>query len=323
MDKVSVIIPARNEPYLAKTIEDLFAKAGGEIEVVVVLDGYRPDPPLRERRNLILHHNIKPVGMRAALNQAALNSNGKYLLKIDAHSMVGENYDVILQEDCEYDWLTVPSRYALEVEDWKRREGMPTEYLFLTFPYVQEEQFGTGLHGKKWTGATRGKEGWWEPERKFKDKLLDDIIIWQGSCWFMHRQQYYDIDMLDTRYSYNMFQEANELAFKTWLSGGRLLVNKKTWYAHWHKKGGTAGYGLSKQAKLDTEKTSTHFWMNNRWIKQVRSVRWLIDKFMPMPGWPENWEEEKARHEVESPELWAGKNIRVFDQNGWEGLKWT
>lgn len=323
MDKVSVIIPARNEPWLVSTVEDLFAKAGGQVEVIVVLDGYRPEPPLRERRNLTLLYNVKPVGMRAALNQAALHASGKYLLKIDAHSMVGPEYDLILQADCEPNWMTIPSRYALEAEVWQRREGMPTEYLYLTFPYVQEEQFGTGLHGKKWCIGTRGKDGWWKMENERKAILLDDIIIWQGSCWFINRQYYYDIDMLDTRYSYNMFQEANELAFKVWLSGGRLLVNKKTWYAHWHKKGGTAGYGLSKQAKLDTEKFSTWYWMNNKWPKQTRPVKWLIDKFMPMPGWPENWEAEKLRYETEQPELWAGKNIRIFDQNGWEGLRWT
>ena len=44
-NKVSVLIAARNEPYLDRTIADAFNKAQGEVEVIAVLDGYRPDIP--------------------------------------------------------------------------------------------------------------------------------------------------------------------------------------------------------------------------------------------------------------------------------------
>lgn len=38
--KVSVIIPSRNGmPYTQKTVDDLIAKAEGDIEIIVVLDG--------------------------------------------------------------------------------------------------------------------------------------------------------------------------------------------------------------------------------------------------------------------------------------------
>ena len=43
MPKTSVLIPARNEPYLVKTIEDVFQKAAGEIEVIAVLESYWPE----------------------------------------------------------------------------------------------------------------------------------------------------------------------------------------------------------------------------------------------------------------------------------------
>ena len=46
--RVSVIIPSRNERFLTKTVIDLLAKAQGDIEIIAVLEGYWPDPPLPE-----------------------------------------------------------------------------------------------------------------------------------------------------------------------------------------------------------------------------------------------------------------------------------
>ena len=79
----------------------------------------------------------------------------KYLMKLDAHSMVGEGYDEILQRDCEKDWMSVPSRYSLDAENWQIRTGKwrAVEYNYLTFPYLHDDQYGIGFHGKKLTGG--------------------------------------------------------------------------------------------------------------------------------------------------------------------------
>ena len=65
---ISVIIPARNEPYLQQTIDDLFKKASGEIEVTAILDGYWPQPILRDDKRLRLIHYYPARGMRNAIN---------------------------------------------------------------------------------------------------------------------------------------------------------------------------------------------------------------------------------------------------------------
>ena len=38
-DKVSVIIPARNERFLAATVRGLLDNAVGDVEIIVMLDG--------------------------------------------------------------------------------------------------------------------------------------------------------------------------------------------------------------------------------------------------------------------------------------------
>ena len=54
---LSVIIPSRNNEYLQRTIDDLLEKAEGEIEIIVVLDGYWPSPMLvHDIRVSIIHH---------------------------------------------------------------------------------------------------------------------------------------------------------------------------------------------------------------------------------------------------------------------------
>jgi len=56
MSKTSVVIPSRNEPYLSNTVNDLLTKAKEDIEVIVVLDGYWPDPILQDDKRLIFIH---------------------------------------------------------------------------------------------------------------------------------------------------------------------------------------------------------------------------------------------------------------------------
>jgi len=291
---LSILIPARDDhQYLENTIAGLFKNAKGEIEVIVMLDGYWPNPPLTNRNNLTIVHVSKVHGMRVNVNAAARIAKGKYIMKLDAHCMVGEGFDEILKKDCEKDWLVVPSRYSLDAENWKRGRG-PIDYLYLTYPYLDDDQFGYGLHGKKWVGKNMGAKEYYRKENENKDKKIDDIMTFQASCWFMHRNLFFEIDCYDTE-NYGFFQEAQEIGMKVWLSGGRVIRNKNTWYAHWHKGPNAKvgrGFKLSKRQKRLDETFSADFWMNNKWHKQTRKMSWFVEHFWPIPGWPEGWESE-------------------------------
>ena len=90
--------------------------------------------------------------------------------------------------------------------------------------------------------------------------------------------------------------EAQEIGNKAWLSGGQVKVNKKTWYAHWHRD--RTGYGFNhEQQKVFHESVakgrnySTDYWLNNKWPKRVHDFGWLLEKFWPVPTWPDNWQE--------------------------------
>lgn len=283
MSKVSVVIPAGREKYLQRTIDDVLKNARGEIEVVAFSDGTWPDPPLRDDHRVILVQSSAQTGMRNAINSAVDVATGKYIMKLDAHCCVAEGFDEVLKADCEHDWLVVPRRYALEEETWTPGRQKPDQQ------YIAPPKERPADNPKYWDAGLGGKE--W---RQYKsDKEIDDLMSFQGSCYFMHRDYYIELGYLDESVWGTFIKEAQEIGVKVWLSGGRCVRNKKTWYAHWHKgKENHRGYYLSRREIHKGDQASIDMWMNNKWPKQTRDFKWLIDKFSPVPGW-ENFDWEK------------------------------
>ena len=279
MVDVSVIIPARNEQFLMPTIEDLVRNARSEIEVIAVLEGYWPDEMVDDPHVHYIH-NGTPRGMRGAINQGAALAKGKYLMKCDAHCAFSEGFDEALMADCEEDWIAVPRRWSLNPEEWRPREKSPVDYLYLCFPDNPNDRGGPTLHGRVW--------GQKNNDPALRDVMVDDLMSAQGSCYFMHRDYFHRLELLDEE-SYGSFSnEFQEVGLKCWLSGGRVVRNKNCWYAHLHKgrKYGR-GWPLGKGA-VDQAARMTNRWMPGRnWRGQDRDIRWLVHKFWPVPGWSE------------------------------------
>ena len=202
----SIIIPSRNEEFLAKTVDDIFAKATGEFEVVVILD--EKNQELEPRSNLrVIKKNGKP-GLRSAMNQAINATKGKYVMKTDAHCMFGEGFDEILAADCNDNWVVIPRRYSLLPEEWKINYLRPIiDYKYLVFPFVHE------IHSVK----TGGK--WYQRAIDRTELLIDDNMAFQGSCWFTTKKHLSNIDgfSIETSSGDEFVLESEELSNKTWL----------------------------------------------------------------------------------------------------------
>lgn len=294
---LSVIIASRVDQYLQKTVDDLLEKADGEIEVIVVLDGYWPNPPLKEDPRVVIIHQgtiHDNLGMREAINAGVSIARGKYIMKIDEHCMVDQGYDLKLAADCQDNWVVIPRRFRLEPDSWTLLEDgrPPIDYMQIDYPYQRPYDRTCGLHGGEWR--------WRHYDRKHI--LIDDTMSWQGSCWFTTKA-YWDklLFPLETSKYGTFTHESQEIGMKVWLSGGRLVVNKKTWYAHYHKGKKGKGYGFSRaqyaRHMADMEKGrlfAIDYWVNDKWDSPARihSFQWLMDKFWPVPGWPDNWQEQ-------------------------------
>lgn len=292
MSRLSVCIPARNEPFLHRTIEEAFGKAWGDVEVVVLLDGAAPVEPIVEREGLVVLENLNAVGLGAGTRQMAERATGEYMLKLDAHCLLADGYDQALKEVCGERDLVVPARYQLKDATWTRGYG-PIHYLYVTYPWIGEPQFGAGLHGKKWQGPDGlGTDYFW-PERAWKDRHpTDEIIAFQGSAYCMHRERFLALGGVDDRYM--LWQESQCIGMKVWQSGGRCLRAKHTWYAHLHKGSRHGrGYWIRKRKMHEANLYSADYWMNDRWEHPLkeRGTRWVVEHFWPIPGWPEDWDD--------------------------------
>lgn len=301
MAKVSVIIPARNEKYLIPTISDVLSKAAGDVEVVAVLEDCAKAnfiPSVQEwsavqaqwsnRLTTIYHTQSK--GMRPAINAAAasaISRGAKYLFKLDAHCSVAEGWDETLKADCDKDWIVVPRRKRLDPTTWTLQDvGKPdVDYHYLSFPDDPNDFGGPGLNGKVWYERIKARLDKSEYE-------IDDEMSSQGSAWFMHAEYFTRMGFMDTE-SYGPFwNEFQELGLSCWLSGGQVKVNKRTWYAHWHKGRAGRGYHLP-ESWLKMGRNFTMNWLYNEANpRQTRPFKWIIEHFAPVPGWPEDWEKQ-------------------------------
>jgi hypothetical protein len=114
------------------------------------------------------------------------------------------------------------------------------------------------------------------------------------------RKNFWELELSDEKLG-NWGNQGIEVACKTWLSGGRVLVNHDTWYAHMFRtQGGDFGFPWPNSGD-ETNKTKENvkklFW-GNTWSKQTRPLSWLIEKFWPVPSWTEGQLEALKKAEI-------------------------
>ena len=313
--RVSIIIPSRNERHLQRTIDSLLTNAAGDVEVIAILDGGPwPDPPLRADKRLIVVRHNDPMGMRPSINEGAQIASGEFLLKCDAHCIFAPGYDAVLKEDCDPQTLVVPIRHSLDPIVWERdgeqaalNKRKSWQYTSLTFPYAVTE-YGAGIHAVTLP---------WDKNKRLNDErqhlLVDDLLSFQGSCWFQCRDTFLKDGPLDhgAFYFYGEAQESGLLRY--WLRGRRCVVSKKTFYGHLHKgrehRGADGrqgrGFYLSLQRKRECEALITDICVNNKWPGQTRTFEsvieqfwWIISRMEGRFAWPSDWRDWEKHRQV-------------------------
>ncbi len=279
---VSVIIPSRNEIYLEPTIKSVLQSAKGEIEVIVILDGWLPNPPINTHDNRVkFYHFAEAQGQRQAVNYGAKIASGEYIMKLDAHCSVDEGFDIKLAENCQYDWTVVPRMYNLDPDTFRPKEfedfdmavrrRKVHDYMYVGFD--EHDNIRTLYYPNNINRRLH-----------MRPDIIDDTMSLMGCCFFMHKDRYWELEGLDENHG-GWGQMGVEIALKAWLSGGALKVNKNTWFAHLFRrdKGGFP-YKLT-QNEIDKARTySNDLWLNDKWHLAKRPLKWLIDKFNP-PTW--------------------------------------
>lgn len=301
MPNLSVIIPARNELFLNRTVQDVLSKMRGDTEVITVCDGTWPAEPLSDHPRLTVIHFSASVGQRAATNLGVSISRAKYVMKLDAHCSVDEGFDVKLTANCDRDWTVVPRLYNLHAFNWHCGKCGNETYQGPT-PVKCEKcdavdgftrsivwkprlarrsdfmRFDSELHFQYWRDYEKRQESYGD---------ICDVMGNLGACWLMHRDRYWELGGMDEAHG-SWGQMGTEISCKSWLSGGRQVVNKTTWYSHMFRtQGGDFGfpYPLKQEQINAAREYSRKLWIDGAWKGAKRKLSWLIAKFSPVPGW--------------------------------------
>jgi hypothetical protein len=104
------------------------------------------------------------------------------------------------------------------------------------------------------------------------------------------RKKYWELNLCDEEFG-SWGQQGTEVACKTWLSGGEVKVNKKTWYSHlFRTQGSDFGFPYPQSSRQieNARKRSRELFLNDKWPKAIHPFSWLLEKFKPIPDWTED-----------------------------------
>lgn len=218
-------------------------------------------------------------------------------MKCDAHCAFDEGFDVKMMDEMHDDWTMVPIMRNLHVFDWvcsdghRRYQGhsgpceecgketkMDIVWIAKTNPQSTSYTFDIDPHFQYFREFKKRPEG--------KGDITETMSL-QGSCFMVTRDKFFELNLCDESFG-SWGSQGVEIAVKTWTSGGRVVCNHKTFYAHlFRTKGGDFGFPwpVSGKQTQRAKKYAKDLFFNNKWDKQIRPLSWLIERFKPVPVW--------------------------------------
>ena len=315
---ISILIPARNEMFLAKTIEDILQHSEADTEVIAVMDGKWSDPPVEQNERVNVIYLPVSIGQRAATNLACRIAKGKYVAKVDAHCSFNQGFDRVMIEGFKKmgdDCTMVPTMRNLHAFDWKChrcgykkyqgptptecpdcvKKGIPVKDSASKFkrkmiwygkprPQSNSYCFDSDPHFQYFNDYTRRSEY----ERMLNETGgFTETMSLQGSFFMMTKERYVDLNICDESFG-SWGSQGIEVAVKSWLSGGRVFVNHNTWYAHMFRTQGgdfSFPYPMRQSQVVDAKNKVRELFYNKKWEGQVLPLSWLVELFWPVNGW--------------------------------------
>jgi glycosyltransferase involved in cell wall biosynthesis len=296
--KLSVCLPARNEEFLARTVQDLLEHKSPETEIIIGCDGNWPDPPINNHPDVKILFYPESIGQRAMTNQCVKLSRADYILKLDSHCSVDEGFDVKMIEAFKKEGdnvVMVPMMKNLHVFDWKcpkcgkrtyqdTGDICPVDGNKMRKKIVWQPRAGSSNSAYcfdsephfQYFGDLKGKH------KESGEDIVETMSL-QGSCFMASREKYWELNLCDESFG-SWGSQGIEVACKTWLSGGRVLVNRGTWYAHCFRTKAVFGfpYQLSGRQVQGAKVLAKDLFFKNKWPKAIHPLSWLVEKFWPI-----------------------------------------
>jgi len=202
---LSILIPAGNETFTARTVADILEHSPAQTEIIVVLDGEWADPPILQNERVTVIKLCESIGQRAATNLAVRLARGKYVMKCDAHCAFAPGFDTVLLADMQDDWTVVPTMKNLHAFDWvcpcghrtyqgaKRCQKCGNEDVTMDVVWIAKPspnstsyRFDNTMHFRYWGEYARRPEAQGD---------LSETMSLQGSCWMVSKEKYFELDL--------------------------------------------------------------------------------------------------------------------------------
>ncbi len=300
MFDLSILIPARKELHLAKTVEDILKNIRGNTEIIIVLDGEWADPGIPDNDRVRIVYHPEPVGQRAATNEACRLSKAKYVMKVDAHCAFDEGFDQKMLDaykELDDNVTMVPVMRNLHVFDWvcpdgHRRYQSPSGNCKECGKETQRDIVWIPKSSPQSTSYCFDPEPHFQYFNEYKSRQIGDLVetmSLQGSAFMCTRERYWALNLCDEAFG-SWGSQGIEVAVKTWLSGGRVICNTRTWYAHMFRtQGGDFGFPYhQQQSKVEEAKAyARKQFFDGEWKGAKYPLSWLVEKFWPVYGWTE------------------------------------
>lgn len=274
MPNLSILIPARNEEYLQKTIDDIFLHSEADTEVIVGIDDDITDLKALDEHfkylgnvhKLLFFKPSKILGQRALTNALAKLSTAKYILKTDAHVSFAQGFDRVLLEAMDDNTVMTPMLCRLDAKEWN----------IIPQPFTKKYYFDTNMvfqYGKR--------------EDEIDSWGLVPTMSLQGSCFVVSREKYFEWNLCDEKYGSWGFQ-GSETACKAWFNGGRVVTNTDTFYGHLFRG---VGQNVTEIPYVRTKEEIEQAKMCAQELLKHPQMPELIRKFK----FPADWSEEKIK----------------------------
>ncbi len=309
MKDLSILIPARNEMWLSRTVEDLISHSESDYEIIFVLDGQWANPPVAQHERVNVIYVPESIGQRAATNLACKLAKGKYVVKCDAHCSFDQGWDKKMIELFEQEGdniIGVPIMRNLHAFDWKcykcgwkmYQGPTPAKCGNCGSNKVRRKVVWEPRKGTYSQSYSFDSEPHFQYFQEYKNRQayvegkargVTETMSLQGSFFMATKEKYWELNLSDESVG-SWGNQGIELACKMWLSGGRVLVNHNTWYAHMFRTQGgdfSFPYEQSGRGVEQTKKKVWEFFFGGKFKQQIHPVSWLVEKFWPVPGWNE------------------------------------
>ena len=225
--KLSVIIADYKDKYSIPTIQSLLDNSalGDALEIIMVMDGQWAEFKLIHDPRVRYIHVGSNGGMRRSYNTGIRIARGEFFMRLDEHCSFAKGYDKELTDTCKENEVMTARRYYLDPVKWEvmKDKGF-VDYEDLTIQNVSE-----GV--RKFAGKPNR-----EKMKARKDIMIDETFAMQGSMWVANTEFFRKtVGELETNGYGPAYQDSVEVCMKYWEKGGRLMLNKNTWFAHKHR----------------------------------------------------------------------------------------